>query len=165
MASKWVFLLRLSVFPSHIFFYQHFFHFSFPLITRLHITIRETQAWLLLFELFLHLYLPPGVLATRQGHGNLEAKGTWFLLPPHSHEIWRSFYQESCGWRLCGQKTQLPNVLVNIHKNMSVLLNPQQMIIIRLPTPCIFLLLILLFALNSFPQLLLPHPCVLNCCQ
>lgn len=38
---------------------------------------------------------------------------------------------------------------------MSVLLNPQQMIIIHPPIPCIFLLLILLFALNFFPQLLL----------
>lgn len=59
-----------------------------------------------------------------------------------------------------GTKMQLPNVLVNIHKNMSVLLNPQQTIIIRPPTPCIFLLLILLSALNSFPQLLLFHSCV-----
>lgn len=40
----------LSFFLSYL-FYQHFFHFSFPLITRLNITIRETQAWLLFFEL------------------------------------------------------------------------------------------------------------------
>lgn len=43
---------------------------------------------------------------------------------------------------------------------MSVLLNPQQTIITRPPTPFIVLLLILLSALNSFPQLLLPRPCV-----
>lgn len=66
------------------------------------------------------------------------------------------FLPRGLGWRLCGLKTQLPNVLVNIHKNMLVLLNPRQMIIVCPPTSCIFLLLILLSALNSFPQRIRP---------
>lgn len=67
---------------------------------------------------------------------------------------------KSVGGGGCVGKTQLPNVLVNIHKNTSVLLNPRQTIPTRPCTLRILLLLILLSALNSFPQLLLPPSCV-----
>lgn len=85
--------------------------------------------------------------------------------PPHfpSHPSlikYGAVSTKSVGGGGCVGKTQLPNVLVNIHKNTSVLLNPRQTITTQPCTLCILLLLILLSALNSFPQLLLPPSCV-----
>lgn len=124
--------------------------------------LSSTQAELVLSKLSFSYYLPLGVLATRQGDRDLGAKAAPPpIFPPIPSLIkYGAVSTKSVGGGGCVGKTQLPNVLVNIHKNTSVLLNPRQTIPTR---PCalrILWLLILLSALNSFPQLLLPPSCV-----
>lgn len=104
--------------------------------------------------------MPLGVLATRQGDRDLGAKEAPVSPPIPSLIKYGAVSTKSVGGEGCVGKTQLPNVLVNIHKNTSVLLNPRQTVTTPPCTPCIPLLLILLSALNSFPQLLLPPSCV-----
>lgn len=81
LASKWIFLLRLSLHSFHV-FWRPFLSFLFPFNHQSSNYKQRNPALASLVWTSLHLYLTPGVLATRQGDGNLEAKRTWFPLPP-----------------------------------------------------------------------------------